>query len=95
MNTIFLLLSLAQADAAPRADAVQQQRPERVQQRPEAAPQDRGELARKTKKLEGGKKARRGKGQGAKGQAKGPKGHGAKGRSRSGPRRDGGDRRCD
>ena len=86
MNTIFLLLSLAQADAAPRADAVQQQRPERVQQRPEAAPQDRGELARKTKKLEGDKKARRGKGKGHGAKGSRGKGHGAKGPNARGQR---------
>lgn len=56
MNAIFLLLSLAQADAAPRAEQV---RPERQHQRPEMAAQARGELARKTQKLQ---RTRKGKG---------------------------------
>ena len=50
MNTLFLILSLAQADAAPRANAVQQERPERVHQRPEVAPEGHHDLARKRKR---------------------------------------------
>jgi hypothetical protein len=91
MMNLFLLLSLAQADAAPPMDGVQQERPERVHQRPEVAPQDRGELARKSKKLKRAKKARRGRkgprgaqsfsGQGQKAGVRGPgvRGPGAKG----------------
>lgn len=98
MNTIFLLLSLAQADAAPRMDGVQQERPERVHQRPEMSPQERGELARKSNKLKAAKKGRKGKGKrkgkgppGAKsfsghGQKLGAKGSGASGHQAKGPR---------
>lgn len=50
MNALFLLLSFAQADAAPPANAVQQERPERVHQRPEVAPEGHHDLGSKSKR---------------------------------------------